>query len=154
MSVNPVLHTLYYVVIQVRRTWQHTAEKKILFMKTLQQQQQAVNNVQIQAERLFCISISRQVSQFLKVFITKRMSVWGNCWYCHRHTPLWLYTLWGASRWNWLHQVSHILTRVTSILKFALTLTRQTLSSTGSLYLKRVIAEQNIKNEHFAAREK
>lgn len=79
MSVNPVLHMLYYVVIQVRRTWQHTAENTILFMKTLQQQQQAVNNVQIQAERLFCISMSSQVSQFLKVFITKRMSVWGNC---------------------------------------------------------------------------
>uniref|UniRef100_A0A3B4GY40 Phosphoinositide-3-kinase, regulatory subunit 6b n=1 Tax=Pundamilia nyererei TaxID=303518 RepID=A0A3B4GY40_9CICH len=39
-------------------------------------------------------------------------------------------------------------------LKTFFSLLLQTLSSTGSLYLKRVIAEQNIKSEHFAAREK
>lgn len=106
----PALHTLSYVVMQVRRScvtlitlcclWKILNNGERVTICRLRQKRLR--------RRLFCFStyFSSQVSWFRPAFTRSYMSAWWNCWCFRLLILLWPWALWEASRWRWPHQVS------------------------------------------------
>lgn len=110
MHIIPMLHTLYYVVIQVIHTCVTCSWKICYSRKFINVDQQTIEYALLIVFSVllfcyFCIKSSSQAPWFLPAFTRQCMSVWWNWWSYRRLSLRWPWALWGASRWKWPHQV-------------------------------------------------